>query len=82
MDFIDLSIDLSKDEKREIAEEMFSKLFVIYQSMANYYNELGIALKEKDLYQDSNLDTYLPIEKKLEYIMININYLSTMERDI
>lgn len=82
MEEMDLSSILTKEESKEIAETIFNKLMFIYTSIMDYYNELNIALKEYDMYVNSTLDNFLPIEKKIEYIEQNLRELTSIERDI
>lgn len=72
-----------KKENRKIQEEMFQELLTIYANMQDYYNELTIALKEHDIYdQNGTLDEYLPVQDKIEYIQKALDYLKNQEKEV
>lgn len=79
---INKDVIISKKEVDNVVSEMFSSLLDCYVDLLQYYNELPIALRELEVYENEEIDDFIRVSRRLEYIGECIDQFRKVEKEI
>lgn len=70
-----------EDYKEEVSD-LYNDLLELYMEFFNVYNDLCVALDEMDLYEKSDLDSFVIAREKVKYLTEKMYVLNVNEREI